>query len=107
MQKFIVVTILLLTLASMVEFPRQSEPKLQVYFNEVEAMEAPTAFENLLGLQIQNIRKEKGFSVAELAHMLETPAPTITLIENGAINPSETFISEFQYILGCKLFLGT
>lgn len=109
MQKFIIISILLLTLASMVDIPgsHTHSPQDSIQIKDIDTQLNSNELANQLGDQIQKIRSEKGFTPKSLANILNTTVSDIQEIENGSIIPSESFLSDFQYALGCRLYLGS
>lgn len=45
-----------------------------------------------LGEKVKNIRKQKGFTLKELAHSIDKDPQSIHRLESGAINPSYLYL---------------
>ena len=47
-----------------------------------------------LGEKVKNVRKQKGFTLKELAHSIDKDPQSIHRLESGAINPSYLYLLE-------------
>lgn len=56
-----------------------------------------------LGARLRQLRKEKGYSIAQLAQQADVPASTISKIENGLLKPSLVNMINLATALGSNL----
>lgn len=69
---------------------------IQLFMNKSEIL-------LILGSRVRELRKSKGLTQTELAHVMGKDHPSINKLENGKVNPSYIFLCEVAEALEVEL----